>query len=190
MISDFKDEKEKKYYVIFDLLRYFFICIAVCFYKRLIFLQLFLILFVQLFFYIRIIIIGKPFLVKWNYRVSLINEFLICSAFFASFCIYLCQKLKNKNTRLKVGFGWVIIFANILLIFVLLINFFKFTYDILILAKSNLNLNNDGAKRTSKFQKRMSDFKKKSIQVFRKVSTKFANIIRKSKNDNLAVNYD
>ena len=154
---------------------------VVSLYKSLVFVQIGVILFVQIFFYVRIIVIGKPFKVKWNYRISLINEFLICSAFIASFFIYLSQRLKSRNANLKVNIGWVIIIANVLLIFVLLINFFKFTYDMLVLAKSTLRIS--VGKNSNSPLRKPPNIKKRSTGILKKAGSKLSSLINDSLNN-------
>ena len=69
----------------------------------------------------------------------MINETLIYISVLTVFILSILDHFKIGNDELKNKLGWVVIYSNLLIIIILIINFLLFIVSLLILAKESHN---------------------------------------------------
>lgn len=62
-------------------------------------------------------IFGKPFVSKFYYFVSIINELITITAFLAAMLIAIFDVINDKNYEKRLMLGWFIVYANNVLLF-------------------------------------------------------------------------
>jgi len=121
LIADFKyNNLLQDYYLFFDFLRHFFITSTIGIFYSFPYFQICSICTINLLFYL-IMIIGRPFKNKILMFLTFINESLINLALLSALNLAIQGKNGSTDVQKKQYYGWIIIFANLALMYILVV---------------------------------------------------------------------
>ena len=123
LYNDFKQNTKLSHIlVIFDLTRYFLIAMLVAFFEHY-FLHVLSTLLILNSLFCLYLIIYFPFKEKIKNGLTLITELANVLATCGALTIAICDKNEIYDAQLRLNAGWMIVYANIILIFLLLLTF-------------------------------------------------------------------